>query len=74
MVVFVLMLYIPSDDIFIKSDGGDKIPSGPKRFLFVQSVLDFNLLLEPSTALPLDDLHGVGNTVSGALNYETPIS
>ena len=65
MVVLVLVLDVSSDDIFIKPNGGDKVSSGPQGFLFVQSVLNFNLFLEPSTALTLDDLHGVGNTVPG---------
>jgi len=65
LVVFVLVLDVSSDEKFIKSNGGDKIPTSPQGFLFIQSMLGFYLFLHPSTAFALDDLHGVGNTVSG---------
>lgn len=60
------MFDIPSDDILIKPNGGDKIASGPQGLLFIKPVLGFNLFLHPGTALAFDDLHAVGNTVSGS--------
>jgi len=63
--VFVLVLDIPSDQEFIKPNGGHKVSPSPQGFLFVESVLNLNLFLQPSAGFAFYDLHGVGNAVSG---------
>lgn len=30
LVVVMLVLYVPFDDVFVNADGGNEIPSGPK--------------------------------------------
>ena len=52
---------VSTDDVFVETDGGSKIPTGPERLSLVESVGTFDFFLHPGRGFAFDYLHEVGD-------------
>jgi len=55
---------IAFDNVLVYANGGCEVASRPQGVRFVQSVLAFDLLFEPSGRFPFQYLEDIGNRVS----------
>ena len=61
LVFVALVTDIPSDQLFVQTDGRDEVASSPEGAFSVTKFVEFLLLSKPSRGFAFDDAHGVGD-------------
>ena len=68
------MFDVSANEMLVKTNGGNKVASGPQAGLFVQPRLVLDLFLHPGTALAFEHLHGIRDAVfRGEEGYQVDV-